>query len=407
MSKRLLSVLGFTTFKYLEVVLTAATTFYLANKIGPTEIGKSINFYLFITYSGYLVLGVNSALIKNYFLFKVESESVQFLGINLQFVFLACVVTTLLSSLFFGFPISIPTAIVSMSILCKSYFSALFRVWDKIWVVNVSNLTSLLILSLGTYLIVTDWYSYMLMWALSGFLGTLIYICLLGKRNLVQIARSALLIHNKISYRFNLLSGLKLAGIGLALTLVLSWDRILLNFGVYNISDLGSYQLAEQITMGVFVLVTSVIFYFTPVWIEKLRSNNTFRIKYIRCLKIYIAFAPIISAFVYAIWQFVLREYFPEYVKVSELIFTTMFIKLLAISWSSLNLVYISMNLEKEFMRSLHLLIGLVLGSIALCSFVDIPLSGVPRLILILLFIEVLFRYFHLKSRRFDSDLHT
>ena len=79
-----IQVISYTFFKYFELALTALLMLVLADKIGPDEMGNSISSLLYITYSSYLALGMNTLIVKNY---KREINKIRFLTSNLQFLF--------------------------------------------------------------------------------------------------------------------------------------------------------------------------------------------------------------------------------------------------------------------------------------------------------------------------------
>ena len=159
-------VFKFTTLKYIEIIITAFISFFVAKIIGPSEMGKSIPTLLFITYSNFLVLGVNSALVKNYSRMKSRFESLNFITINFQFIIIACFLTFLLAYLFIDTQYFLFTALISAGVLVKSFFTAYFRVKNRILILNKNNIIFSILFLFLTLLFVKDWYGYIVSWSI-------------------------------------------------------------------------------------------------------------------------------------------------------------------------------------------------------------------------------------------------
>ena len=382
-------VFKFTTLKYIEIIITAFISFFVAKIIGPSEMGKSIPTLLFITYSNFLVLGVNSALVKNYSRMKSRFESLNFITINFQFIIIACFLTFLLAYLFIDTQYFLFTALISAGVLVKSFFTAYFRVKNRILILNKNNIIFSILFLFSTLLFVKDWYGYIVSWSICLWIGNALYF--FDSRVFFRtILKRICLIPSKINLVFNLTEGIKLAAFGAITTLLLSIDRFIIeNLNIVN-EIKGSYQLADFISMGIFVLITTVSFYYTPAWIEKIRNEKIFRELFFKRVKISFVFFPFLILVIYLVGVIFVNLFFAEYEDLLKYVILTSILKILVSYLSIVSIFFISFNEENVLIKSMVPLLVLYFLTILFFFTYTINIIFIPLTLSFLLLIDLI-----------------
>jgi len=382
-------VFKFTTLKYIEIIITAFISFFVAKIIGPSEMGKSIPILLFITYSNFLVLGVNSALVKNYSRMKSRFESLNFITINFQFIIIACFLTFLLAYLFIDTKYFLFTALISAGVLVKSFFTAYFRVKNKILILNKNNIIFSILFLFSTLLFVKDWYGYIVSWSICLWIGNALYF-FDSRVFFITILKRICLIPSKINLVFNLTEGIKLATFGAIITLLLSIDRFIIeNLNIVN-EIKGSYQLADFISMGIFVLITTVSFYYTPTWIEKIRNEKIFRELFFKRVKISFVFFPLLILVIYLAGVIFVNLFFAEYEDLLKYVILTSILKILVSYLSIVSIFFISFNEENVLIKSMVPLLVLYFLTILIFYTYTINIIFIPLTLSFWLLIDLM-----------------
>jgi O-antigen/teichoic acid export membrane protein len=371
-------VIVFSGLKYLEILITAVTTFYMAQKIGAVEMGKAIPVLLYITYSSYLSLGVNQVVIKNFSKLKKESIKFNFLKINLQFILVVSILGFFGAYLFVASDFFLFTGLICTATLMKSYYISYFRVCNKIWVLNKNNIVFSLTLLLFTVFMVDSWLDYLMFWALSLWISLFLY--LYDARSLVLKVMFSFFKPIKWTLLTDVLTdGLKLAFLGGISTVFLTLDRVLISNSDINLTLKGSYQLADYFGMAVYMILTTVIFYYYPNLIKKLREQSYFR-KYFqsKILLFFLSVFPFSLLIGLLVW--ILQFYaFQGYINLPFFVFLNVAIKLLIIAASLYSILYISVDRESSFIKSsipaltiaaILILISLFISTISLNSII-------------------------------------
>ena len=343
-------VIVFTVLKYFELAVSAITTFFVAKKIGPTELGHSITVLLYITYSNYLSLGLNQALMKNISKFSTELQIKEFITANLQYILLACCLNITICYFVINEPFMFFTILISCGVLLRGFFSSYFRSIYKIRVLNINNtLFSISLLGL-VFLYVNTWYEYMVYWAISIW-GCLLLYFVSDYIFFIQIVKGSF---KKISIeqlKFNLSEGVKLAITGIITTFLLTTDRIVISHKDYPIEVKGTYQLADYFGTSFYMFVTTIFFYYYPKWIEKIRNDTSFRKKMMEYVKKTMYLPPLFALIFFLIAKLSVYLFFHDYNELEYMVIGSVLLKSFVIINSLFSIYFIGIDKENEYIK--------------------------------------------------------
>lgn len=346
----------YATFKGVEVVLTSSITLILAKKIGPNQYGLLLPILLYITYANYISFGVNQVVVKNYSRIKQTTSIESFLGSNLKILFFTFVINIFLTTYIFHFRQNIIIASISTLIILRGFFSSYFRAVDRIYILNYVNISySVLLLGL-VFIWGNTITNYLNFWALSIFVACIIYF--LYDRAVFQlIFINALFKFNSQEIRRSLLEGVKLGLTGILTTILLTYDRLIINSLNINPDVKGSYQLADNFGTAFYIVFTTIIFFYYPRWIEKLRENPEFRITFTQNIKKVVAFIPFVLMISFFLAKVINSLIFPEFIELEIYITLSIFIKCCTVSTALTSILYISKDKEKKYLKRAFILI--------------------------------------------------
>ncbi len=391
-------VIIFSLLKYLEVFITALTTFFLAKQIGPNKLGESIPIFLYITYANYLSLGVNQTIVKD--LSRTdEHDKLSFLTFNIQYLALIGFINLLLAGIILD-KYFILAALVSNANLFRAFFSSYYRATYRIRILNITNILYSILMLTGVLLLVNTLKEYLIVWLISLFLCLILY-SFFDLNTYKRIFLNLLSLPQKNIIQFNLSEGIKLATTGIVTTILITSDRFIFNKINVSLEIKGSYQLADYVGMAVYMVFTTIIFYYTPKWIERIRNDHIFSRKYLNnCLKFYFII-PLLLLIVYIFSKLLCPIFFPEYPDLQNLIVVVLFSKISVVFVSLLSLYYVSKDKEKSYLKLMFfpiLLIGLLALFILTNSSISYYLVPVLNGLIILLFTIIYF--FDLMKRK-------
>lgn len=392
-------VIWFSLLKYVEIGVTAATTFFLAKKLGPREMGYAIPVLLYITYSNYLTLGVNQILIKNFSRFKDETAKIErFITINLQFLMAVGVVNILLAFLFLDLKYALLASFISMATFLRGFFSSYYRATYRIKVLNKNNIIFSVFLFSFVSIFVTTLQGYLFYWTIC-LSGALVLYFLDSRMFFVKIFRNITNLHPKKEILFNLKEGAKLAISGLLITILLTSDRFIINKMNIPIEIKGSYQLADYVGTAFYMLFTTVFFYFFPRWIERIRTDLFFRKKFIKLIRISLISIPFCLIISYYVSKLIADIFFHEYRQLEQTIMLSIYLKTSVIYLNLCSLYYIGIDRETYFIKSLRFLfISLTISASVFICFKDMNFLWIPLILGTLIFMDV-FRKMFLLTR--------
>ena len=392
--KKNISAMNFTFFKYVEVVLNGILMLILAKLIGPSEMGKSISSLLYITYSAYLTLGLNSVIVKNFKKIESKSQQISFLTINFQLLLFLSSLNFIITFFIFSKDVFFLVSIISIGYVFRSFFSAYFRVVDKTYVLNINNILLSVLLILGTYLYVNLWIEYLFVWSIVILITTIVYF-IFDYKLFSIIIKNSLRIQNNIKLKHNVIEGLKLSSLAILSTIYLSADRFIIN-GMNLSNELkGSYQFADNFSSAVFIGFSALIFFYTPNWIHKVRNNKFYSEELFKIVNFSVFVIPIVSSLFFTISYLLENYWFTEYINLSKFVFVTTFLKLLILLSGIESLIFIALNKELKYFKINLFTICLVVFTFLYFKFFDhsqTEISVIPiilsLIVIILLFVQ-------------------
>ncbi|MEZ9713365.1 hypothetical protein AB4267_10840 [Vibrio cyclitrophicus] len=389
MKKAKLAVI-FSLFKYLELIILALVNVLLAAKLGPKEVGYGMPFLLFVTYSNYFNFGGPQAYLKKCSVGNFDNCSL--LSKNI-------VIASFLSafSAYFIFDVvkdAFLVGLVSITVLIRSYYLARCRVVENLRTINFISIIGSLSLLFLFFLFVNNFSDYLLAWAISNSIVLAFYYLNEKKftHNLCLGLFSSFRLDEVKSF-YSL--GIKLSLIGLLSTLLLSMDRLVITLISFDKSDMGAYQFSDTMSMLFYVFITNIHFFFYPKLIKKISHCELFRERYLKFTRFIVFIVPIQLFICYYLGSFVFPLLFPNYNDLQLYVSLSVAIKLVVLSITLSNVVYVALNREYELI--MNLVRGVVLVSIPLLFiffYFDDDIVLVPLTILVSLsFYSLLVRF--------------
>ena len=346
-------VITFAFLKYLEFTISAFLFFSIAKISTPSEYGDAVSDFLMITYSSFIVLGINQVLVKWHSMSKSSLFKSFVLNYNIIFNIFFSIILFFLVLFFFKSNYLISVSIICSLKLISEGFVTVFRVQNKIFYINAVYLSSsLTFLFLFFYnvdsieLFFQSW-SYSIMVGLST--GLILYLKITDFNNFISITKIKLF---KIYKYIFLKEGIKLTLITILGTLIISVDR-LFYLNLYDFSDniLGSIQLADNISTVVSLGIGSILFIITPKIIKNLNSGSLSKLYFYKkgymFMLFYLIFALIINIPIIYFTNF----YFTEYTQITYPLFAYTIIKILNLGLFMPNLISNIMLNETKFLK--------------------------------------------------------
>lgn len=341
-------VVFFSILKYIEIIITSFTTFILAKKLGPIQLGEAVPILLYITYANYLALGLNQVITKNYSRTS-EEKKVSFITLNFQYLLVASVFNLVLAWQMLDREYATFAAVVSIFTIWRGFFSSYYRAVGRIRVLNINNVLFSLVLFVVIFFFVSKLSAYLHAWALV-LLFAIIFYCLPDSLFFKKIFKNLNKIPSKQDIKFNFSEGIKLALTGIITTIFITFDRFIINKLEIPLEIKGSFQLADYIGMAIYMMATTIIFYFYPQWIQKIREDAFFSKKYLKnCIRL-VLLSPFIILLIYLISLVLIPFLFPEYPDLLNIVVGVVFSKLAVVSISFVSLYYIGKDKEQKFL---------------------------------------------------------
>ncbi len=375
----------------MEIGITALTTFIVAEELGPGEMGKSIPIFLFLTYSAYLTLGINQVMIKNYKKLQSNKEEQDFLIINLQYHLLAGAIAITLSYILLSNEYWLFVGFLSAFTILRSYFMTYFRVIDRIHVLNKNNIIFSLLFLIGVLVFVENLYQYVLIWAISMAIGIICYF--IDAYKMLNTIRKRFLTLNFDLLKKLIVEGVKLIGIGIITTILLTFDRLILNELDLQKDILGNYQVADFFGKAFYMIATTVLFYYYPKMIYRLQNEHAYRViffKKVILVNIILVVFPVCSFFFIELIQL---HFFTNYDLLSHFTLFNVLIKSLVFSSSLFSLIFISVNKEVSYLRNYVPLLAIVAGAYFYVKFYDIDYRLIGFVLLSVLMLTIFTQY--------------
>lgn len=380
----------FSILKYVEIILTSLTTFFLAKKLGPSQLGMALPILLYITYANYLALGLNQVVTKNFS--RIEAgKRVDFITINLQYLLLSSILNILLAVCVIGYNYGLIGACISILIILRGFFSAYFRAIEKISVLNINNIIFSSFLFISVLAMVDSLSIYLNIWAGLLLLAVFLFF-LFDYKFFTKVFLNLTSIPSKESVKFNLYEGMKLAITGGISTILLTCDRFIINQIDIPIETKGSVQLADYVGMAVYMIATTIIFYFYPSWVKRIREDYSFCNLYLKYCTYIVLSTPILIIVVFFLGKILIPVFFSEYPDLLYTVCAIVFSKMAVIALGFISLFYIGKDEEKTYMRKLiiPLFVIIIIGCV-IVYFKSFPFIIVPLINGVIIFIVSLF----------------
>lgn len=341
----------FTLLKYVEYVISAYLFFSIARVVSPSEYGTSSSSFLIVTYSSFIVLGVNQVLVKWYSKSNSHLFRIFLIRYTIFYNFIFSILSFILISLVSGKDYGLSISIICSFRLLIECIVTIFRVKNRTLLINVIYIfTSLTFLFLYKLLVI-NMVTFFEVWSYSIILGLIFSIILY----IVKESKTKSITYNKFKYYLVInnsrlfYDGLKLTLISIISTLILSIDRILF-INIYDLpkKELGNIQLADNISNVINLGFGSILFVITPkvissIYKKKIIDQNFYlkgyAVFFIIFLFLIIFYFPLLCLVNYI---------FPNYKLISYPLFIYTTIKLLNLSLfmpSILSMVYSKENL--------------------------------------------------------------
>jgi len=384
-------VIVFSIFKYLEIGITALTTFVLAKKIGEQGLGKALPVLLFITYANYFSLGVNQVILKNYSTYEDDLAN-KFLLLNFQYLSFISFLVFLLSFSIIDFKYFIFVSIIAIGNIFRSYFMTYYRVKERSIILNKNNLIFSLLLFTFIVIFTNTLKEYLFFWSISISISIVLYLCD-DLKYFLKLFRSFFTFPDVSFLKKNILEGIRLAMIGFVSTILLTIDRFIINDESIDLAIKGSYQLSDFVGTAYYMVLTTIIFYFYPKLIAYLREDDNAKKHFLKYIKLALKIFPIVIVIAFFSAIIIQKFVFPEYQNLPYFISSIICLKSLILISTSFSMYYISGNQELKYLKSMIILIsGVVFISVIIKFYFTNYIIYIPNIISFLILIEILFK---------------
>lgn len=324
-----------------------------ANLVSPEEYGRASIGFQVITYSAFIVMGVNQVLLKRYSLEDNEAKKLFFIQYNILYNIIVCAFSILLISILF----SSKEYVIYLSIICGVKLVlessiAVNRVKGNMVKINTIYLSYSILFLILYFAFVSNVFNFFKYWSYSIVFGAIIGALL----SFIAVIKSFQFNHFKSFLKddFKLLfnDGMKLALIGLISPLFSTLNIICLNAFKVNEGVIGNFQLADNIANMVSLGGASILFIVFPDVIKQISKDKSkintfykvgFKVVVVSIVSLVVLYYPLKELLLY---------FFPKYEKLSYLILFTLISRLLILLLFIPNSVWITFSKEKIYIKS-------------------------------------------------------
>ncbi|WP_152973306.1 oligosaccharide flippase family protein [Lacinutrix mariniflava] len=324
-----------------------------ANLVTPEEYGRASIGFQVVTYSAFIVMGVNQVLLKRYSLEENKQLKHFFVQYNVFYNLLVCLFSILLISILF----SSKDYVIYLSLICGVKLIlesaiAINRVNGNMVKINIIYLSYSVLFLVLFFSFVSNVFNFFKYWSYSIVFGA----CIGALLSFIQVFKSFDVTifkkYFKDYYKVLFNDGIKLALISLISPLFSTLNIICLNLFKIDEAVIGNFQLADNIANMVSLGGASVLFIVFPDVIKQISKDKT-KIQSFYTIGIKILVSSIIALIVlYYPLKEALVYFFPEYQKLSYLILFTLISRLLILLLFIPNSVWITFSKEKIYIKS-------------------------------------------------------
>jgi hypothetical protein len=291
-------VLVYSTLKYLEYGVTALLTLLLASRIPANEYGSSAFYFVLISYLQFASLGTNQVLTKWYSIYLDQNKRDETINI--------CFWTTIIVGFLVLFSLSVTfnimfiyTGLIATGKLLFESIINILRVQQRLKLINFLTGSYTLLFFFLVYFKGDSIKTYFQIWAL-------VYI-------LILIPSYLLLGIKKVSLKLYLKSfnqiilfykdGLLMLLINFVTLFFTTIDRYFLKIYEVEKSLIGSVQLADTVSTGATLLISSALFILLPKFYELVKKQvHTISYWYKRSLFLACCFSIIVISGIQIFW---------------------------------------------------------------------------------------------------------
>ncbi|MEZ9709059.1 lipopolysaccharide biosynthesis protein [Vibrio breoganii] len=312
---KLSKVLLYSLTKYFELAVTALVVFHFAHNVGPVYFGEFSVYLLCITYSAFVVLGINSSYVKFYSIEREKENKGKLTAINFVFNCVMGIFVFVFVQVYFSIDGAFYLALICFMNLLRGSIQSILRASQRVNVLTAYN-GLFAVIYLSMYMTFLVWNEYSIDNFLFSWSASLVTVNVIG---LFFIRKD---IFHKSNYSFeyfvsktNVLAttSLNLFLVSICNTLLLSFDRVLFNFFGVDKAMIGNYQFADNIASVFYLGSNALLYMLSPYYMSELASDKItityFKKKFLR---IFLAWSVPLVFFV-VISYLLLPLMFPEY----------------------------------------------------------------------------------------------
>lgn len=394
-------ILFFSLFKYIEYAINAFLFFSIAQKVTPFDYGNASSSFLLISYSGFIVLGVNQVLVKR---FSVQDDNEERKHLIIYtFIYNAIFSMVLFCSimLLFNKDYSFYIALLCSSKLITECVVSVFRVTHQIKIINFLYIHQATLFFFFYLMFVHQMDDFFQFWAISSFFGALVSTVMFLRQNFFKdFLFKRFFLFWKQKNRIFLNEGVLFTAISLIAVIYVSVDRFWY-INVYKFEDtvLGTVQLADSISNLITLGISSILFIVTPNILKTLSAMDlNERILYIKKSYIWLSFLLLIIIIISVPLSVIVSRFYAQYSNITYPFLMAIIIKFLNLALFVPSMFYIVINKERSFIKIS--LIGAVVMQFVLVLFFLFKVNNeilfylVPMIMLLgLLLVHFLFKY--------------
>ena len=357
------SVLIYTLMKYFEYFINAYLFFSVAKNVNPVQFGNSTSAFLTITYSSFIVLGVNQVLVKWYSKSNDDIFKVFLIKYSIIYNIIFAGFAFFLIHFFIGNRYGLSISIICSFRLIIECIVTIFRVKNRIFYINYIYLIVAFSFLFLYKLFVSDMHSFFNVWAISIFAGLIFSIILalychqkVIKLTLIEF-KHYFLTNNSELFR----DGVKLTVISIISTIILSIDRVFfVNWLKIEKIKLGNIQLADNIANVISLGFGSILFILTPKLIELIHEKKLTVGKFYQYGSFFFAILLVLSFFYVPLVWF-LEYIYPQYHLVGNILPIYLLIKIFNLYLFIPSVLSMSNSSEKIYIKISSFWIGILL----------------------------------------------
>lgn len=343
----------YTFLKYVEYGILAFIFMSFADKVSPSEYGYASIGFQVITYSAFIVLGVNQVLLKWHAKENNLDNQYTLITYNQLYNLASCILLIVFIYIFLPRTYSLYVGIICGLKLIQESAVAINRVKGSIKLINLIYLSYSISFLIFYLFLVKDIEDFFKFWSISIAIGAIIGILTTHLKEVVLYAGSfsKIAIFIKRNFENLFFDGIKLATITLITPLFATLIIILLNLFVINKSLIGNFQLADNISNVVALGGASVLFILLPNILKKINANKFYIKKLYK--QLFYSLIIIIVLIIISIIPitFLINYFFSEYSELNYLFFFSLLLRILLLALFVPSSFFTALSMENKYIK--------------------------------------------------------